>query len=147
MRKFLVSILPFLFCLFSFVLFPSCDKTGCNGDLDGQWQMTEWKSPSGEVVGGKEMKIYYSFLLQMMMFQRLSTSAAYQLSSFENCKSHVRVYDPVKYQGNGHDSIMPMSDLAIYGVPADGIMNVDVLAGSKLVLSSREQGTLTFRKY
>lgn len=128
-------------------LFFSCDKMECNDGLDGQWQMCEWKSPEGEVVAGKEMKLYYSFQLQMMMFQRLSSSSGYLLSSFENRKGEIRVYDPIKYAGSGHDDILPMDTLAFYGVPLDGVMKVEQLSGSTLVLSSREQGTLTFRKY
>ncbi len=133
--------------LLSLLFLVSCDKMECNDGLDGQWQMCEWKSPSGELKGGKEMKIYYSFQLQMMMFQQLLGSGGYQLSSFENCKTHIRIYDPVKYAGAGHDEILPMEILSRYGVPLDGIMKIEKLAGSTLVLSSEETGTLTFRKY
>ena len=136
----IVSVLSVFF-------FAACDKMECNDGLDGQWQMTEWKSPEGELLGGKEMKIYYSFQLQMMMFQRLSYSAGYILSSFENRKSNIRIYDPIKYKGAGHDSILPMDTLRYFGVPVDGIMKVEKLTGSTLVLSSDEGGTLTFRKY
>lgn len=128
-------------------LFAACDKMECNDGLDGQWQMTEWKSPEGEFVAGKEMKLYYSFQLQMMMFQRLSYSSAYILSSFENRKADIRIYNPIKYMGNGHDSILSMDTLRQFGVPADGIMKVEKLTGSTLVLSSSEGGKLTFRKY
>ncbi len=140
-------LLYFTFCLFSFILLASCGKMDCNDGLDGQWQMTEWTSPDGEVLGGKEMEIYYSFQLEMMMFQRLSISSALQFSSFENCGTHIRIYDPIKYAGAGHDEILPMGMLAPYGVPSDGIMQVETLSGSRLVLSSKEMGKLTFRKY
>ena len=43
--------------LISVLLF-SCDKVDCNGDLDGQWQMIEWTSSNGELVGNNEMQIY-----------------------------------------------------------------------------------------
>lgn len=128
-------------------LFSSCDKMECNDGLDGQWQMYEWKSPDGDVIAGKELKLYYSFQLQMMMFQRLSSSSGYLLSSFENRKSSIRIYDPIKYAGGGHDDILSMDTLLYYGVPMDGIMQVEKLTGSTLVLSSKETGTLTFRKY
>lgn len=140
-RIFLVLILILVSVLVS------CDKMECNDGLDGQWQMYEWKSPAGEVVAGKEMKLYYSFQLQMMMFQRLSSSSGYLLSSFENRNGSIRIYEPIKYSGGGHDEILPMDTLAYYGVPMDGIMQVEKLTGSTLVLSSRETGTLTFRKY
>lgn len=136
-----------VFIAFLVLILGSCDKMECNDGLDGQWQMYEWKSPDGEVIAGKEMKLYYSFQLQMMMFQRLSSSSGYLLSSFENRKSSIRIYDPIKYAGGGHDDVLPMDTLSYYGVPMDGIMQVEKLTGSILVLSSKETGTLTFRKY
>ena len=132
--------------LISVLLF-SCDKVDCNGDLDGQWQMIEWTSPSGELVGNNEMQIYYSFQLQMMMFQRLSTSSGQQRSSFENQGSSIRIYDPIEYQGHGHDKILSMDVLSRYGVPSNGMMKIEHLSPQKMVLSSTEKGRLTFRKY
>ena len=132
--------------LISVLLF-SCDKVDCNGYLDGQWQMIEWTSPSGELVGNNEMQIYYSFQLQMMMFQRLSTSSGQQRSSFENQGSSIRIYDPIEYQGHGHDKILSMDVLSRYGVPSNGMMKIEHLSPQKMVLSSTEKGRLTFRKY
>ena len=132
--------------LISVLLF-SCDKVDCNGDLDGQWQMIEWTSSNGELVGNNEMQIYYSFQLQMMMFQRLSTSSGQQRSSFENQGSSIRIYDPIEYQGHGHDKILSMDVLSRYGVPSNGMMKIEHLSPQKMVLSSTEKGRLTFRKY
>jgi hypothetical protein len=129
------------------LIFCSCDKVDCNDGLDGQWQMYEWKSPDGKLIGDKEMQIYYSFQLQMMMFQKLSVSKRYQLSSFQNMGSSIRVYEPVKYKGNGHDEILSMDVLKQYGVPSDGMMKVESLTSKTLVLSSPETGMLSFRKY
>lgn len=133
--------------LISVLLF-SCDKVDCNGDLDGQWQMIEWTSPNGELVGNNEMQIYYSFQLQMMGFQRLSaTNNGRQRSSFENQGSSIRIYDPIEYQGHGHDKILSMVVLSRYGVPSNGMMKIEHLSPQKMVLSSTEKGRLTFRKY
>ena len=133
--------------LISVLLF-SCDKVDCNGDLDGQWQMIEWTSPNGEFVGNNEMQIYYSFQLQMMGFQRLSaTNNGRQRSSFDNQGSSIRIYDPIEYQGHGHDKILSMDVLSRYGVPSDGMMKIEHLSPQKMVLSSTEKGRLTFRKY
>lgn len=133
--------------LISVLLF-SCDKVDCNGDLDGQWQMIEWTSPNGELVGNNEMQIYYSFQLQMMGFQRLSaTNNGRQRSSFDNQGSSIRIYDPIEYQGHGHDKILSMDVLSRYGVPSDGMMKIEHLSPKKMVLSSTEKGRLTFRKY
>lgn len=125
----------------------SCDKLDCNNGLDGQWQMYEWQSPEGELVGGKEMQIYYSFQLQMMMFQKLSVSSGYLLSSFENRNTSILIYDPIKYKANGHDEILPMDTLRQYGVPFDGMMKIDRLSGDTLILHSRETGRLCFKRY
>lgn len=132
--------------LISVLLF-SCDKVDCNGDLDGQWQMIEWTSPNGELVGNSEMQIYYSFQLQMMMFQNLSESLGQQRASFENQGSSIRIYDPIEYQGHGHDKILSMDVLSRYGVPSNGMMKIEHLSPQKMVLSSTEKGRLTFRKY
>lgn len=133
--------------LISVLLF-SCDKVDCNGDLDGQWQMIEWTLPNGELVGNNEMQIYYSFQLQMMGFQRLSaTNNGRQRSSFDNQGSSIRIYDPIEYQGHGHDKILSMDVLSRYGVPSDGMMKIEHLSPQKMVLSSTEKGRLTFRKY
>ena len=125
----------------------SCDKQDCNNGLDGQWQMYEWQAPEGELVGGKEMQIYYSFQLQMMMFQKLSVSSGYLLSSFENRNTSILIYDPIKYKANGHDEILPMDTLRQYGVPFDGMMKIDRLSGDTLILHSRETGRLCFKRY
>ena len=125
----------------------SCDKQDCNNGLAGQWQMDEWQSPTGELVGGKEMQIYYSFQLQMMMFQKLSVSSGYLLSSFENRNTSILIYDPIKYKANGHDEILPMDTLRQYGVPFDGMMKIDRLSGDTLILHSRETGRLCFKRY
>lgn len=124
-----------------------CDKLDCNDGLDGQWQMLEWKSADGEVVANKDAKIYYCFQLQMMMFQKLSAPSTYVFSSFHNQQTSIRIYDPIKYKGDGHDLILSMDTLKQYGVPSDGLMRIDRLSNDTLVLSSNETGRLIFRKY
>lgn len=140
------SILSFILFLVLYLVY-SCDKVDCNDGLDGQWQMYEWVSPEGEVVGGKEMKMYYSFQLQMMMFQKLSVSSGYLLSSFQHRNTSILIYDPVKYKGNGHDEILPMDTLRQYGVPFDGVMTIESLSDETLILRSAETGRLSFRRY
>lgn len=143
-----MKIQDFLFIIYlCFPFFVSCDKLDRNGDLDGQWQMYEWRSPNGEIVGNTELQIYYSFQLEMMMFQKLSVSSGYLLSSFQNEGNRIYVFDPIKYKGNGHDEILPMDTLMLYGVPLNGVMYIDSLTPRTLVLSSVETGRLCFRKY
>lgn len=139
----MLSLILYLTLLF----LSGCDKLDCNDGLDGQWQMLEWKSADGEIVANKEAKIYYCFQLQMMMFQKLSAPSTYVFSSFHNQQTSIRIYDPIKYKGDGHDLILSMDTLKQYGVPSDGLMKIDRLSNDTLVLSSNETGRLIFRKY
>ena len=128
----------------------SCDKMDCNNGLDGQWQMTEWKLPNGDVKESKP-QIYYCFQLDMMIFKRPSNNSSNQfaqhISPFENKGSHIVVKAPLKYVGGGHDVELPMSELKVYGVPENGDMTVEELTSDRLVLRSDQYGTLIFRKY
>lgn len=142
-KKTMLSLILYLTLIF----LSGCDKLDCNDGLDGQWQMLEWKSADGEVVANKDAKIYYCFQLQMMMFQKLSAPSTYVFSSFHNQQTSIRIYDPIKYRGDGHDLILSMDTLKQYGVPSDGLMKIDRLSNDTLVLSSNETGRLIFRKY
>lgn len=142
-KKTMLSLILYLTLIF----LSGCDKLDCNDGLDGQWQMLEWKSADGEVVANKDAKIYYCFQLQMMMFQKLSAPSTYVFSSFHNQQTSIRIYDPIKYKGDGHDLILSMDTLKQYGVPSDGLMKIDRLSNDTLVLSSNETGRLIFRKY
>ena len=125
----------------------SCNNWDCNGDLDGMWQMTEWRDKEGTVRATKEDMIFYSFQLQMASFRKQSGNHFFIRTSMEATPEQIRIYDPIEYAGNGHDNILPMSILAVIGVPRDGILLVQVLSGSTLVLKTSEQDILTFRKY
>ena len=142
-KKTMLSLILYL----TLVFLSGCDKLDCNDGLDGQWQMLEWKSADGEIIANKEAKIYYCFQLQMMMFQKLSAPSTYVFSSFHNQQTSIRIYDPIKYKGDGHDLILSMDTLKQYGVPSDGLMKIDRLSNDTLVLSSNETGRLIFRKY
>ena len=47
------------------LLITSCDKWDCNGDLDGMWQLTEWRDKENNLIATKDDMIFYSFQLQM----------------------------------------------------------------------------------
>lgn len=125
----------------------SCNKRDCNGDLDGMWQLVEWKDPEGTVVATKEDMIFYSVQLQMMNFKKLTPAELNYNSSFRKTDDGIQVYDPIRYIGGGHDQIMDMSVLNPVGVPADGIMKIEGLTSQDLILSSQAKGVLKFRKY
>jgi len=123
-----------------------CDKRDCNGDLDGMWQLLEWRDKDDVVKATKEDMIFYCFQLQMASFQRQS-GEFFIRTSMEATPEEIRIYNPIEYIGNGHDKIQPMSILSEVGVPEDGILWVQTLTGSTMVLKTDGQDILTFRKY
>lgn len=126
------------------VLLAGCDKWDCNGDLDGMWQLTEWRDKDDVVKATKQDMIFYGFQLQMACFHWHNRL---ERSSIKVSPEQIYIYDPIKYKGGGHDEILPMSTLSPYGVPEDGIFLIQVLTGSKMVLKTTSQDVLTFRKY
>lgn len=141
------KILYFIILLAFVAGITGCNKQDCNGDLDGMWQLVEWKDPEGTIVATGEDMIFYSVQLQMMNFKKLTPVGLNYNASFKRTDAGIQVYDPVKYIGGGHDQIMDMSVLASVGVPSDGIMKIEGLSSQELVLSSQAKGTLRFRKY
>lgn len=124
-----------------------CDKWDCNGDLDGMWQLTEWRDKDGKVKATKKSMIFYSFQLQMASFRKQSGTKFFIRTSMKASPEKIEIYDPIEYAGDRHDAIQPMSVLSVVGVPEDGILWVEVLTGSTMVLKTNGQNVLTFRKY
>lgn len=133
-------IMTLLLALFA----TACNKWDCNGDLDGMWQLTEWRTANDEVKATKQNMIFYSFQLHMAGFRKKND---YVRTSLEVTSEQIRIYDPIEYVGGGHDEIQPMSVLQQYGVPEDGIFRIEVLSGSRMVLKTNGQDILSFRKY
>lgn len=127
----------------------SCSKQDCNGDLDGMWQLTEWKDSQGSVVATKENMIFYSFQLQMMRFDRKTTPYLYCLSSFEYQGDRIRIFRPITIDSDnpGHDLVHEMSYLFPVGVPLDGVMHIERLTSRELILTCPSTGVMKFRKY
>ena len=126
----------------------SCDKKDCNGDLDGMWQLIEWRDKDNNVKATKEDMIFYSFQLQMASFRKVGEggNSLYE-SMLEASPTKIRIYNPMVYGGDGHDKILPMSRLSKLGVPDNGIFLIQVLTGSKMQLKTSDEETLVFRKY
>lgn len=137
-----------LFILVAAILtMASCDKWDCNGDLDGMWQLMEWRDKDNNVKATKEDMIFYSFQLQMASFRKQSGGEFYISSMLEVNPEQIRIYNPATYRGDGHDEIKEMSILSICGVPEDGIFKIQVLTGSKMELKTNAEDILVFRKY
>ena len=125
-----------------------CNKKDCNGDLDGMWQLTEWRDKDNVVKATKQDMIFYSFQLQMACFRkRNGDDLLLHNTSLKVSPEQVYIYDPVEYMGDGHDKVQPMSVLSPYGVPEDGIFLIQVLTSSTMQLRTNGQDVLTFRKY
>ena len=125
----------------------SCEKRDCNGDLDGMWQLTEWRDKDNVVKATKDDMIFYSFQLQMASFHKLSDEQFFIRTMLEVAPERIRIYDPAEYVGDRHDEVQPMSNLSVVGVPEDGIFFIQTLTGSMMVLKTNGQDLLTFRKY
>lgn len=125
----------------------SCEKRDCNGDLDGMWQLTEWRDKDNVVKATKEDMIFYSFQLQMASFRKQSDEQFFIQTMLEVAPERIRIYDPAAYVGDRHDKLKPMSNLSVVGVPEDGIFFIQTLTSSAMVLKTNGQDLLTFRKY
>lgn len=128
-------------------MFVSCDKIDDLGGLEGQWQMTEWVDATGQLYATQEIQIYYRFQLGLIAFHKVSHPDGFIHARFENKDRAIRIYSPFEYGGAGHSNILSMATLQKYGVPQNGMMKIEELTSSKLVLSSPDVGTLSFRKY
>ena len=65
----------------------------------------------------------------------------------EASPERILIYDPAEYVGNGHEQVQPMSVLSVVGIPGDGVLWVQTLTGSTMVLKTNTLDILTFRKY
>ena len=124
----------------------SCEKRDCNGDLDGMWQLTEWRDKDNVVKATKEDMIFYSFQLRMASFRK-GGDDFFIRSMLEVSPEQIRIYAPAEYAGNRHDEVKPMSVLSVVGVPEDGILWIQTLTSSTMALKTSDQEILTFRKY
>lgn len=122
----------------------SCDKVDDNGDLGGMWQCTEWKSlPEGKIVLGKQQALFYSVQLDLMKFSINNDIDTYHLARFAHKNDSLII---TKVFSRPKDEEVPCTELAKYGVPANGKFAIIELTSSKMVLKS-DQDMLTFRKY
>lgn len=144
MRSIYIKLISLcVFCL----LLVSCDKNDDLGGLEGQWQLTEWVDSDGQFYASLDIQIYYRFQLGLIDFHKVSLPDGFSHARFETKSGVIRIYSPFEYAAAGHSNILPMTTLQKYGVPQDGMMKIEELTSSKLVLSNPDVGTLSFRKY
>lgn len=113
------------------------------GDLAGLWQLTEWRDRTTNTIQATRTdSIYYAVQLNLIKVQKTNQSH-YHLAYYRHTPDSLIIERPMNYPG---DTLVSLSTLAPYGVPADGGFAVLRLSSSLLVLQSKDH-TLTFRKY
>ena len=116
--------------------------------FSGQWQLLEWIDTTGLIKATNQSQIYYSFQLGLVPFQQVRGQSVYSLHArYEGMSNQLHISQPFRYAGNGHDEILPMSVLAEFAVPTDGILEIVECTSSRMCLKSDEMGTLILRKY
>ena len=124
----------------------SCEnKRDRNGDLGGMWQLLEWRDGENQVVKDKRSRIFYSVQLQLIRLRDYHDQGDYYQCYFTHTPDSLVTYHPTLYSAK--DSLVSLSDLSRFGVPADGRFRIQVLNEDRLVLSSADTLTLVFRKY
>ena len=122
-----------------------CDKMDCNGKLDGNWQLTEWREiATGVVTADNTSGIYYTVKLELMQFRNPISGDRY-LAYFDRKGDSLIIGDVFLNKGS-YDSIVPISVLGKYGDDGSGRFLIRDLSSDRLVLTNR-QNRLTFRKY
>ncbi len=123
----------------------ACNKMDENGALDGNWQLTEWRTANGDSIlaTNRSCKIYYTFKLDLMKFQNMNDNNYYCLAYFRHQADTLVVERAFSQPFN---DVIPFDSLANYGCPADGRYIINQLTHQRLVLCS-SVGTLTFRKF
>lgn len=131
--------------LFTVVFLVSCNKMDENGALDGNWQMTEWRSASGDsiVATNESLHLYYTVKLNLLKFQIFSRPSTYVHTYFRHTGDSLIVTQAFS---RPFDDVVPFDSLSAYGCPPDGRFHVDHLSHSTMVLSS-SMGRMQFRKF
>lgn len=123
----------------------SCDKMDENGMLDGNWQMTEWRTTNGNTVVATNhtLRLYYTVKLNLLKFQIFGAESTYVLAYFNHTNDSLIITQAF---ARPYDDNLPLDSLAIYGCPADGRFRINRLNHNTLVLQSQD-AILSFRKY
>lgn len=124
--------------------FAACEmKWDKNGDLDGMWQLTEWRNTTkGTVEKTKADGLFFSVQQDMIRINKQSDEG-YYLSLFTKRNDSLIIQSPVYWP---KDSMCNISALAPFGVPGHGRFHIDMLTSENMVLSS-DTAIISFRKY
>ena len=137
-------LMPLLCLLVS--LSTSCNKVDENGDFDGNWQMTEWRSnATGEVLATRyTRRIFYAVKLNILQMRDHDlTYDTWHLSYFHRANDSLYI-DKVYHRP--FDKEENVDSLAIYGCAPEGSFAFLKLTHDDMILRNSLY-TLTFRKY
>lgn len=128
-------------------LFQSCDKMDKNGDLDGHWQMTDWRNNAdNSVVADKSSQLFYTIQLELIQI-RYKTKEKYGcVALFEHRNDSLILTKAFQQKANTDSLLQDMSTLKKYGVSADGRFKIVSLSSDHMTLKNDEY-TLKFLKY
>lgn len=138
------QILLFTFLLLLPLLTGSCDKMDCNGQLDGNWQLTRWEDRnSGSIMADNYTGIYYCVKLNLIKISYLQGDKRTFLTRFSHRNDSLFIGEVYMAP---FDEIVSCDSLAECGVEPDGKFRIEVLNSTRMILSN-PRSILTFRKY
>lgn len=124
----------------------SCDKLDKNGDLDGNWQLTEWRdNASDSIIISNQKALYYTVKLDLMQFMLIGDNHRPCISYFKHYNDSLIITQAFQTKSNS-DSLVSIDYLKKYGVSQDGKFAIKCLNRNNLILRNADN-TLTFRKY
>ena len=123
----------------------SCDKMDENGPLDGNWQLTEWRTADGNtiVATNHTLRLYYTVKLNLLKLQIFGAEQTFVLAYFQHTTDSLIVTQAF---ARPYDDYLPLDSLSIYGCPPDGRFHITALSHNTLKLQSQD-AILSFRKY
>jgi len=135
-----------LLLLITVICMTACNKMDENGALDGNWQLTEWRTATGDsiIATNHTRKIYYTVKYDILKFQDMLDASNYHCLAYFRHQADTLVVERAFSQP--FDDVIPLDSLANYGCPANGRYLIRRLTHEHLVLSS-DLGVLTFRKF
>lgn len=124
----------------------SCDKLDKNGDLDGNWQLVEWRDNATDtVLTSFQKSLYYTVKLDLIQFLQIGDNNLPCISYFKHHGDSLIITQAFQTKSNS-DSLVTIDYLKKYGVSEDGKFIIKCLNKNNMILSN-SNNTLTFRKY
>lgn len=118
-----------------------------NGDLDGHWQMTDWRNNTdNSVVADKSSQLFYTIQLELIQIRFKTKEEIGCVALFEHRNDSLILTKAFQQKANTDSLLQDMSTLKKYGVSADGRFKIVSLSSDHMTLKNDEY-TLKFLKY